>query len=105
MVKIFQKGEKIEYTQGDTFAISISPEDGDTFIDGSTLEFIVADESSKNPIIDISCDLIAGIFNVSFSGKDREIPYGKYVYKMVLHAVNGTIVTQKSGEFEVIWGA
>lgn len=105
MVKIFQSGERIEYTQGDTFLIRISPEDGDVFPVGSTLEFVVAVESNKTPVIKNTYDLTDGVFDVSFSNKDREVPYGNYLYKMVLSAVDGTIVTQKSGEFEVKWGA
>ena len=105
MVKIFQKGERIEYTRGDTFLIRISPEDGEVFPVGSTLEFIIADESSKTPVIKNTYDLTDGAFDISFSNKDREIPEGEYVYKLVLRTVDGTIATQKSGEFIVIWGA
>lgn len=105
MVKILQESSMIEYTRGDTFLIRISPEDGDVFLDGSSLEFIVAEESSKKPIIQKVCDLTEGAFDVCFSNKDREISYGNYIYKMVLRTVDGTIVTQKSGDFVVIWGA
>ena len=105
MVKIFRKGDKIEYTRGDTFLIRISPEDEEIFPDGSTLEFIIAEEASKTPLIKNTYNLKNGAFDVYLSDKDKEIAYGKYVYKMVLRTVDGTIATQKSGDFIVIWGA
>ncbi len=105
MVKIFQKGERIEYTRGDTFLIRISPEDSDIFPAGATLEFVVADEPSKTPVIQNTYNLEYEAFNVAFSNKDKEIPEGKYVYKMILRTADGTVTTQKSGEFTVKWGA
>lgn len=105
MVKIYQDGRKITYTRGDTFLISISPEDGEIFPEGSTLELIIADEPTKAIIIDNTYDLSDGTFTVEFTKKDTEIAYGNYVYKMILRTVEGIVVTQKDGEFEVIWGA
>ena len=105
MIKVFQKGKRIEYTQGDTFLMRIFSKDGKTFPEGSSLEFIIADESSKQPVIDNTYSLTDGDFRVSFSTKDTEIPYGKYVYKMILRTIEGVVITQKDGQFEVIWGA
>lgn len=105
MLKIFQKGARIEYTQGDTCCIRISPQHGGTFFDGSTIEFIIADETSKAPTIQNTYSLENGVFNICFTDMDAKIPYGKYVYKMILRTAGGIIATQKSGEFVVIWGA
>lgn len=105
MVRIWENGRKITYTKGDTFLLSIFPEDGECFTDGSTLEFIIADEASKDALLDNTYSLSDGGFDIEFSKKDKETEYGKYVYKMILKMIDGTVVTQKDGEFEVIWGA
>ena len=105
MVKIFQKGARVEYTKGDTFLIKISPEDGDFFPDGMTLEFIVSDELSLYPKLGKVFELEDGVFYVSFSPEDMNLELGDYVYKMILRTSDGIIATTKSGEFVVIWGA
>ncbi|MBQ7974216.1 MAG: hypothetical protein IJ300_00795 [Clostridia bacterium] len=105
MVKIFQKGERIEYTQGDTFLIAISPEDGYFFPDGMSLEFIVAYEHSLQPNLEKMFELEDGVFYVSFSEEVPKLELGEYTYKMILRTEDGIIATQKSGEFVVIWGA
>lgn len=104
MIRIFQKGAKIEYTQGDTFCIRVSPRTGETFLDGSTLEFIIANETSKEPVIQNTYNLEDGVFNISFTAQETKIPYGEYAYKMILRTAGGIIATQKSGEFTVKWG-
>lgn len=105
MIKVFQKGKIIEYTHGDTFLMRIFPKSGKTFPEGSTLEFIIAEESTKQNVIDNTYSLTDGDFRVDFSQKDTEIPIGEYAYKMILRTVEGIVITQKSGDFSVIWGA
>ena len=105
MVKIFRRGKRIEYTRGDTFLIRIYPKEGKTFPQDSTLELVIAEESSKSEIIKNTYNLNDGVFIVDFTKKDTEIPYGEYVYKMVLRTPEGIIITQKDGDFVVIWGA
>ena len=105
MVKIFEDSKKIEYTRGDTFLIGIYPDNEETFPEGSVLDFIVAVETNKNPVISNTYNLKDGQFAIEFSKKDTQIPYGIYVYKMVLRMVDGSVITQQDGEFEVIWGA
>lgn len=105
MIKVFQKGKRIEYTRGDTFLMRIFPKSGKTFPEGSTLEFIIADESTKQNVIDNTYSLSEDGFVVDFSKKDTEIPIGDYVYKMILRTVEGIVITQKSGDFAAIWEA
>lgn len=106
MIKIYSGGARIEYTRGDTFLISVAPEDGDSFPEGSTLELIIAKETLKDsPVIDNAYELSDGKFTVELKQRDTEIAYGEYVYKMILKTVEGAVLTQKDGKFEVIWGA
>lgn len=97
-------GTNIEYTKGDTFDIEVSSADG--FESGSTLSLVIAKNEHSAPIIERDFVLISsGIFPVTLSESDKEkLNIGDYIYKLTLKGANGTVYTQKSGDFIVKWG-
>ena len=104
MIKIYSGGDKITYTAGDTFEISVSSAEG--FPAGATLRFQVAKDELAELLIDSDFNLTGEGFIISLKNEEKEkLPIGEYIYKLVLVGVDGEIVTQKSGELIVKWGA
>lgn len=104
MIKIYSGGEKITYTKGDTFEISVSSAEG--FGEESTLRFQVAKNEQEELLIDTAFPLKDTEFNIVLTDEEKEkLSIGEYIYKLVLISGKGEIITQKSGEFTVKWGA
>lgn len=96
-------GANIRYTQGDTFKLTVSSRNG--FNENSRLRFVVAEKEGREPIIDKTFDMNNDGFVITLDAAEREkIRIRDYVYKLVLIAPDGTIITQKSGDFIVKWG-
>lgn len=95
----------IEYTRGDTFSLNITTSEG--FDENSQLDFIVAENENSVPLIDNTYDLNSeNGFTVTLATKDIDkLNYTDYIYKLTLHTPEGDIITQKSGNFKVKWGA
>ena len=104
MLKIIN-GTTIEYTKGDTFDLEVSSEDG--FDEGSALSLVISKNEHTAAAVENRYSLNSeGVFLVTLSQSDKEkFSCGEYIYKLVLMGVNGTIYTQKSGDFVVKWGA
>lgn len=98
-------GTNISYTRGDTFDLRISSETG--FNDGSTLRFTVAKNEDSGALILNEYSLGSdGAFRVTLNDKDKQtLGIGDYVYKLTVLTLSGIVVTQKSGDFAVKWGA
>ena len=98
-------GTDIEYTKGDTFSLDITTSGG--FDENSQLTFIVAENENSQVLIENSYSLNSeNAFTITISPTDSaKLNYDNYIYKMILHAPNGDIITQKSGNFKVKWGA
>ena len=95
---------RIEYTQGDTFDLTVS---ADTAIDsGTQLRLVIAKDEKSNAVVDNTYNLNAnGDFTMFFSEENKKaLIIGDYIYKLVLLSVDGSILTQKSGDFIVKWG-
>lgn len=104
MIKIYSNGDKITYTAGDTFVMNVTT--ADSFDEGSTLTFKIAQNETSEDIISKEFSLNGTGFEVSLSEEDRDLlPIGEYIYKLVLKSANDEIITRKSGEFIVKWGA
>lgn len=104
MINIYSGGEKITYTAGDSFEISVSSVDG--FSNDVRLKFQVAKNESESLLIDAVFELDNDEFSVVLTDEEKEkLIIGDYVYKLVLVTKSGEIVTQKSGELIVKWGA
>ena len=95
----------IEYTKGDTFSLNITTSGG--FDENSQLDFIVAENENSVPIIENTYNLNSESgFTVTLTSTDtNKFNYTDYIYKMTLHTPEGEIITQKSGNFKVKWGA
>ena len=104
MIRIIN-GTDIQYTKGDTFRLTVSSKN--SFNEGSQLRFVVARNEESDNIINKTFDLNGeGVFVVSVNETEREeMQIGNYLYKFILIAPDGTIITQKSGDFIVKWGA
>lgn len=88
----------------DSFLLPISNENG--FEDGSTLRFDIADGENSVPIISNTYTLSNGMFNVTLDSTERKkLSIGNYIYRILIISANGTVVTEKSGDFTVKWGA
>lgn len=97
-------GTNIEYTKDDTFSMGVSSKN--ELEEGSQLRFIVARSETSEPIIYNLYDLVDGKFTVTLSNEDKEkLSINPYIYKLTLLSANGSVMTQKSGEFIVKWGA
>ena len=104
MIKIYSGGDKITYTVGDTFEISVSSAEG--FDAGMTLKFQIAKSEDMPLLIDTVFELENTEFSVTLTDEEKEkLPIGEYIYKFVLISQDGEIITQKSGELIVKWGA
>ena len=104
MIKI--KYGNISYTKNDTFLIRVFPKYEGVFEEGMQLRFIIAENEGDTAIIDevfnIDKDLT---FTITLSSTNKaKLNYGDYLYKMIL-IKNNTVITKKSGNFEVKWGA
>ena len=96
----------IEYTARDTFAITITAEQGAEFGEGSTLTFVIAQSESSAPVVQKTVALADGRFCISLTNDESaKLSLGSYIYKLTLTNADGTTETQKSGEFLVKWGA
>lgn len=95
----------IEYTKGDTFSLNITT--GNGFDDNSQLDFIVAENENSTPLVHNTYNLNSdNSFDVTLTTTDTDkFSYTDYIYKMILHTPEGDIITQKSGNFKVKWGA
>ena len=103
MTEIFNSGEKITYTLGDTFELEISSED---FESGDTCTFIISEHEESEPIIKSTFRLISGAFSITFTAAEKSrLSLGNYIYKAVVVASDKTTVTTVSGDFIVKWGA
>ena len=104
MIKIYSGGEKITYTAGDTFEISVSSAEG--FEEKSTLLFQVAKSENEEFLVNSAFDLINDEFIIILTDEEKgKLPIGEYIYKLVLINEKSEVVTQKSGELVVKWGA
>lgn len=99
------KKSTIEYTKGDTFRLTISTET--SFSEGSTLRFIIARDETSSYLIDTTVSLSSdGCFVIELTKSERDkLEIDNYKYKCVLISIDGIIITQKSGDFIVKWGA
>lgn len=96
---------RIEYTKGDTLNLTVS---ADAQIDSATkLKLIIAKNETSDAIIDTSYSMNSdGDFFLFFSEENKKnLLIGDYIYKMILIGIDGSIITQKSGDFIVKWGA
>lgn len=104
MINIYLGGEKIAYTAGDTFFISVSSTEG--FSQGSRLKFCVAENEESDNVIEKEFLLEDDGFKVELLPEETEkLKLGEYIYKMVVVTDSGDMETQKSGELYVKWGA
>ncbi len=104
MIRIYSGGEKISYTSGDTFLLTAESCQG--FEEDAHLRFQVAENEKSEMLIDSMFDLEEGVFNIELTSEQTEkLVFGNYVYRLVLLGADGSVVTRKSGELEVKWGA
>lgn len=96
-------GKDVEYTKGDTFELTIT---GD-FDSNSQLDFIISESENSTPIIENTYQMnTEGGFTVKLTKDEEEaLSYKNYMYKLRIHTPEGDIITQKSGNFKVKWGA
>ena len=95
----------IEYTKGDTFLLNVTSDNG--FDANSQMDFIIAESETAVPIVNNTYNLNSeNGFYITFSDADvGKFNYADYMYKLTLHTPEGDIITQKSGNFKVKWGA
>lgn len=99
-----ENGVNISYTLGDTFELKVNAKNG--FTENSTLRFVIAQNQTAEPLIKNTYNIQDGAFYVTLSQTDKEkLEINDYIYKLTLIGADGTIVTQKSGDFFVKWGA
>lgn len=106
MTKINKYNGDISYTKGDTFRLQIMPAYEGAFTAGMQLRFVIAQTEMSgetiDKILDINDDLT---FTITLSSDEiTKLNIGDYLYKITL-IKNNTIVTEKSGNFCVKWGA
>lgn len=103
MTEIYNFGEKIAYTQGDTFELEVS---SDSFEAGDTCLFVIAEDENAEPVVNSTFALSNGVFSLSLtSAEKKRLELGNYIYKIVVTALDGTVVTTIGGDFIVKWGA
>ena len=103
MITIYNFGEKIAYTKGDTFELEVN---GDNFETGDTCLFVVAEYENAEPVISSTFEMIGESFKIALSEQERKrLELGSYIYKIVISSIRGEVLTQKSGDFIVKWGA
>ncbi|MFA7636784.1 MAG: hypothetical protein WCX81_03370 [Monoglobales bacterium] len=104
MLKVYSGGEKISYTANDSFFLTVESEEG--FESGTQLKLNIAETEEGEMIIDKVFGLNGGLFEIILTDEEREkLSLGNYIYKIVILGGNGDVVTRKSGELEVRWGA
>lgn len=96
-------GLDIEYTIGDTFRLAIGSEAG--FSAGSKMRFQIAENTEA--IISNEFNLNDdGEFVIELSEADKaKLAVNDYQYRITVIDVSGDVVTEKSGNFKVKWGA
>lgn len=102
MIKIFSGGAKISCSTEDSFLLTVQSENG--FEPNVTLKFQVAENEDSELLIDKSFSLKGTYFQVELT-KEEKPGLGEYIYRIMLLSPDGSVITQKSGEFEVKWGA
>ena len=104
MIKILDNN--ISYTKNDTFSLKIYPKYDGAFEDGMQLRFIIAKNKDDTAIVDKTFNINSDMtFTLTLLNTDKQkLNYGDYYYKMIL-IKNNNVITQKSGDFEVKWGA
>lgn len=104
MIKIFSGGEKISCSMEDTFSLAIESENG--FESGTKLKFQVAENEDGELLVDKIFTLNGTIFQIKLIKEEKEkLGLGEYIYRIVLLSPDESVITQKSGELEVKWGA
>lgn len=104
MVLIYSNGEKITYTAGDTFLMEVSSAEG--FDEGAQLKLQIAESETAPLLVDATFNQVDGGFEVTLSEREKgRLSIGNYIYKLVLVNIAGEIITQKSGDLIVKWGA
>ena len=102
MIKIYSEGDLITCTQGDEFSLTITSPDG--FDDGTKLNFQVAENEEKESVLNLEFELDDGVFEITLKDT-QQLPIGNYIYKIAVVDPLGRVVTRKSGELVVKWGA
>lgn len=103
MTKIYDCGERIEYTKGDTFRIFVTATEAD---EGSTLLFVITKSEDANPVINDTFQLLNDQFEIFLTQQEvNSLSIGDYIYKLILTDASGNITTCISGDLYVKWGA
>ena len=95
----------IEYTKGDTFKLNITSDIG--FEANTQLEFTITTNQNTEPIIKNKYNLnLYNEFDVTLTVSDIEkLNFADYMYRLTVYSPEGEIITHKSGNFKVKWGA
>ena len=97
-------GTNIEYTKGDTFRLEVAAEY--PFPEGERMRFVLAQTEKGSPEIDRTFDLSGDMFVITMDKEtEASLELGDYIYKLIEISLSGSVVTQKSGDFRVKWGA
>ena len=92
------------WSVSDTFSLPVTDANG--FLVGDTLVFQIATNPSAMPIINNSYSLVGDKFMIELSSLDRaKLSMGEYIYRIIITSGDGSITTESSGEFKVVWGA
>ena len=103
MTEVYNYGEKISYTKGDTFELEVS---SNNFEAGDTCLFVIAKDENAEPIISANFSLANNVFLITLTNAEKKrLQLGNYIYKIVVTALDGATVTTISGDFIVKWGA
>ena len=104
MLQIYSGGEKISYTAKDSFYLVVESEQG--FEPGDQLKLQIAETEESELLIDSTHQLKNSFFEIALTDEEKaKLTLGNYVYKIVVISGNGDVLTRKSGELEVKWGA
>ena len=104
MINIYSDGQQITYTAGDTFFIDVTSVEG--FEEGTKLNFQIAENEQSESVVDSVYELSDGAFEIVLSDAEKErLSIGNYIYKIAVVDAGGDIITRKSGELIVKWGA
>ena len=106
MIKINKYNGDISYTKGDTFRLPITPAYEGAFTAGMQLRLVIARNEMSEATIEKTLDINDNLtFTLILSNDEiSKLNFGEYLYKIIL-IKNNTVVTEKSGNFEVKWGA
>lgn len=106
MIKINEETGGISYTENDTFRMIAYQETEGIFEEGTQLRFIIAKTEVSEYIIDKTFNLNDDMtFTITLTDAEKKrLILGDYIYKATI-IKNNTIVTRKSGDFTVKWGA